>query len=213
MLLSDKVCYVHIPRCAGMSITTALATAIPDAQVDTEQNRHDYAKYIRSRLNPSCWERTFRFAVIRSPWEIVASMWRLAKRDVAAMATDPVFAAQQTGWTEYLRQFALDQDFDHYVERDVLGGVTGVAMGGFWRTWCCGRYGKDLGVTPYRYARLRDDWPVIAAKCGCRDLELPHLNGTSPEPAPWTRTLVQQVGHYCWEDIQRFGYQPPECKQ
>jgi|GEM_PF-3524243 len=210
MIYSPRFVFIHIPRTGGISITSALAASAPQSCVHIENHRHDYAWIIRHRLGTECWNRKFVFSMIRSPWEIIASSYRLAKRDVAAMKVDQHFAAMDNTWTRYLRTFEVDMDFGTYVKRDILSGITGVAQGGFWRTWCCDAIdGADLGVTAYLYDRLEIDWPIIAARCGVPDAHLPRLNTTDPEPAPWTDELVAKVGDLCKDDILRFHFSPP----
>lgn len=206
MLIMPEAIFIHIPRTGGISITSALAASSLHPYVNVDDHRHDYARTIRFRLGTESWNRKFVFSVIRSPWEIVASWYRLAKRDLAAMKTNPDFAALDNAWTRYLRVFEADMDFGAYVKRDILGGIIGVAPGGFWRTWCCAVDGADLGVQPYRFETLQARWREIAVKCGCPAAQLPHANGTKQEPAPWTPELVAAVGELCQEDVARFGF-------
>lgn len=210
MILSDRFVFVHIPRTGGISISTALGTA-RNAQVNLTTLRHNYARFIRDR--EPYWNRLFRFSVIRSPWEIVASWWRLLKRELDFHYRRPNFDLREGPWISYLRRFSKDQDFGRYIERDILTGLIGIAQGGFWRTWCCGARGEDLGVRAVRFANLTAEWPEIAERCGRPGLALPHLNGTLRETVPWTAALIAAVGQYCADDVRRFGFQPPALQE
>lgn len=204
--LRGGVCFVHIPRTGGVSVTAALAGALEEAAVDTLMLRHVPARRMRVWLGEA-WDRMFRFAVMRDPWSIVESDWRLTLGSLGDLAR-PHIAPQ---WRARLERARRDGGFARFVREEYLGAYSGVAPGGFWRTWCCGPAGEELGVEPVRFERLAGEWPRLAARIGLPGLELPRLNAAaSADPAPWTPRLVGAVADLCVNDICRFGYGPPK---
>jgi hypothetical protein len=212
MIRSDRFLFIHIPRTGGISVTTALSQACHGAIVDTAAGRHAFGFSIKQQIGNAAWRRLFRFTLIRSPWEIVASCYRLAQRDAQCMTDDgwlDVTPDWTQSWVDCVRRFRADPSFEGYVHREVLSGRLGVAIGGFWRAWCCALNGSDLGVVPYYNERLNESWPEIADRCGCPGLELPRLNATEPATVPWTFELVSRVAALCHQDVETFGFSPP----
>lgn len=67
-----RFCFIHIPRTGGVSITSALRAGCPDCDLANYwPMRHATALEIKAMLGDEVWNGLFRFAVMRSPWDIV----------------------------------------------------------------------------------------------------------------------------------------------
>jgi hypothetical protein len=200
--LRAGIAFIHIPRTAGVAITTALRDRLPEPAVDTVMQRHMRAVDLKLLLGDS-WERLYRFAVIRNPWEIVASDWRLTIGSLA----DLRLLHLPSAWRDRLTRAERDRGFERFVREEYLGDFCGLAAGGFWRTWCLDADGRDLAVDVWRFEDLPRRWIAL---CDCLELEisLDHLNATDVprEKTPWTTALIDAVGELCCEDCSRFGY-------
>lgn len=200
--LNHGYAFIHIPRTGGISITTALAHACGGhACIDAFSRRHAVAGGIAYEL--PCWSQLYRFAVIRSPWDVIASDWRLVHHSLKTYHRE---AIQWPGWSQRLER-VRPMSFDEFVRVEWLGEWP--LDGGLWRTWCTGN-GRDLGVQPILFSELRDRWRELCRRIGVMTLPLPRENGvTSGPPANWTRDLSEAVGYKFREDVERFGFEPP----
>lgn len=206
----SKFVFIHIPRTAGLSITQALASRVLELG-DVTINisgigdqpsgwwRHTRACELAETIPQ--WDSLYKFAVMRNPFEIVESFWRLVQRDrVLLQRPQPEFPKSAREYWAFVEQTSR-MTFEEWVPwhfRYLEGS------GGFWRHWCCGRDGADLGVMPVRFDRLREEWPQICQRLGVRRLDLPHVN-TALGQSEWTISSVRTLSELCSNDVQRFG--------
>lgn len=209
--------FVHIPRTAGTSITHALAARCEDALVDVFAHKHEHAPTIAARFRSGKeWWASFRFSVIRSPWAIIESDYRHTMHAFEALHPAARLECSLEWWLR-MHRVAAYRDFAEFVREEYLADGSMLRRGGFWRTWCLGPDGEDLGVQPFRFERLQAEWLEITEAIGLGPLpDLPWLNRTLPlSPAPplpcsaWTPALVDAVGERCEGDLVRFGYLRP----
>lgn len=190
--------FIHIPRTSGNSITAAILRQPVRWIEDRGPNvllglpgpglgwRHSRACELRPLLPQ--WDRCRKLTIVRDPWRVHESMWRYYQChrarniDCAAMAS--------LSFTEFVR------DIFPRIER------------GLYHHWCCDpETGEELGVIPYRYEELDQQWPRV-----CADLGLPHPirrpranSARGPAPA-WTPEAIEIVLQRCPDDFARFGY-------
>ena len=189
--------FIHIPRTGGTSITQALLDAYPAARVDNFGGKHATAYAAWCRFGPKMvgW---LKFAVLRDPCEIIESDWRSV---TAAAKVLPEYRLHvPVDWAEYVERVA-GWDFPQFVRNQWLGVYSPLRPGGFWRTWCLGPAGEDLGVEMLRFDRLAEDWRRLCERYGLSDL--PWLNvGRATRPAEWTDGLRAAVCAVCWMDYE-----------
>ncbi len=78
MFYSDQkpLVFIHIPRTGGTSLTQAWGT-LPYISKDVAVYKHATAPQIKALIGKRLWNQAFRFTIIRDPWEILVSLWRL----------------------------------------------------------------------------------------------------------------------------------------
>lgn len=74
--LNHRYVFIHIPRIAGVAITRALARVALHCAVDLTADRHMKAVTLEQRLS-DLWPELRRWALARSPWDIVLRDYRL----------------------------------------------------------------------------------------------------------------------------------------
>lgn len=210
--------FVHIPRTAGTSITHALAAACEDAQVGLYSLKHAAAPLLFDRFRSGKeWWASFRFSLVRSPWEIIESDYRLCMAAFEVSTPADRLACELEWWLK-IHRVAGYQDFAGFVREEYLAAGSMLRPGGFWRTWCCGSDGEDLGVRAFRFERLQSAWEDICEAIGLSPApQLPWLNrARSASPflpllpaCLWTPALLDAVGERCEDDLRRFGFTPP----
>jgi hypothetical protein len=206
--------FIHTPRTAGNSIKTALAphligirgAMISNCWWPVDARRHTRACDLVDRLPQ--WEKLYKFAVIRSPWETTASMFshfREMDPDAILSRYDGQVHLVQGRLSQFIDEIRSAQagPFDrwlmHHYDYLQIGG-------GHWGHWCETDDGQDLGVNSLIYENLAAEWPQVAALIGIPGVELPTTNAANREPVDWTPAAVDFVRQRFAGDFEKFGY-------
>lgn len=229
--------FVHIPRTGGIAVTDALLSAFPDSYVDVTAQRHRYAMGCRGvdRLGAGkVWSRLYKFAIVRNPWEIIESDFRLLTRDVATLHSHSKMECDEL-WYKKLVRVGKYKSFSEFAAREYLGRDI-VWDGGFWRTWCCDPTGESLGIDILRYENLEHDWqrvcrqlginqkldhmnsaeylhyatkylPTVLQNLGVDPPEIHKINLKMPFPCEWTPAVRDAIGELCYLDVEKFDYE------
>ena len=180
--------FIHVPKAAGSGIAQALFG---------EGSRHvTYFEY--EQANPDKFERYFKFAFVRNPWDRLVSSYfylrsggsgeedgRWAERHLAQF---PDFSAFVNGWlTEENIWSGIHFVPQHYFVRD---GALRVRM-------------DFIG----RVESIADDFRTVCERLGIK-AELPHANGSEHRHYSeyYTRALKERVASVYAADISTFGY-------
>jgi len=202
--------FLHIPRTAGESIEWGLVATCPNAVAHVYEWRHIWGRSIVSRL-PELrrgWGSLRKFAVIRNPWDLIASQYRHITQSAARM-TPRTRLTCTAGWIDEMKRVAAYGSFERFVDADYLRAHRYIRPGGFWSTWCEGALGEGIGVRPIRFDDLVDEWPKVCDSLLIPRFRLPHRNASQPEPVNWTQGLIDRIGELCCHDVVTFGFKPP----
>lgn len=206
--LKRKFLFIHIPRCAGTSFTRVLHSVFPRSLVVNLEWKHARASEIKGALIPdNLWDSYMKFAFMRSPWEIIESMWK----HTAKYADVPVDASIHVaeGWIKRLKKFKEYKSFTEYVVDEFFERGDIVIGKGFYSSYCQIN-GEDAGVQIYQFADLDAAWTDLQNRLEIpKNVKLPKLNEAGGPRPTWTHELIQQVGNICSYDVERFGYVPP----
>lgn len=211
--LTKKFLFIHIPRTGGMAITHSLAERCPDAVVDTFERRHWYAARVFEEI-PELrrqWDFLYRFAVMRNPWEIIASDYNLTQRDTERLT--PASAAYiPHKWHKRLLRSQEDPSFEGFVQREHLGDFRPTHYAkGFWRTWCYSYENTDMGLHVIQYENLAQEWPNVCKRIGIEPYDLPMLNNVPhTSNVSYSQELQEKLKPILAEDVHMFGYRLPD---
>lgn len=211
----SRFVFVHLPRTGGFSIMQALASRIMElgdvTLVSSPIGNSRRGWWCHSRAcelidDIPHWQSLWRWAVIRNPWDMVASRWRWTQRHWTAMAGRPMpmSPGDALHWRELYA--ASRMTFAEWIPWAHANIATG---GGFWRWYCCRPNGQDLGVDPVRYDELPRRWPQLMARLGLAETPLPRLNDAPLEHPAWTSESIDLVAELCRDDVERFRFEPP----
>jgi hypothetical protein len=180
--------FIHIPRTGGTSIAEALAFPPPDP--DNKIAKHYTALEIKNFLPPEIWERAFKFAFVRNPWERLYSHFKY--REARGR----------------LRKGAAGQpDFPTWIKENIPEKNPGNLQPQY--KWITDENGKLIVDFVGRFDRLMDDFLSV-----CNILETPpqrlgHLNRSRGGPDyrqhynSDTRSIVSE---FYAEDMARFNF-------
>jgi hypothetical protein len=183
--------FVHIPKCAGVSVCQSLFGNLG-------AGHHDLATY-RKLFSAQEFESYFKFAFVRNPWDRLLSAYTFLQAG-GFHAGDRRWARQELG------RFA---DFDSFVTHwlDPDSARSWIHFRPQYEFICDadGRPGLDfIG----RYERLAEDFSLICARLGI-EAELQRLNIATSRGdyrtaySDTTRRIVAEVYS---EDVAFFGY-------
>lgn len=187
----QRAIFVHIPKCAGISICRALFGNLAGGHTSL-------AEYCEM-FEPRALLNYFKFTIVRNPWDRVLSAYSFLKKGGMDAADREWSAAELTGY----------DDFEQFVACWLTRDNRWRGLHFYPQTYFVdpGRYPVSLDFVG-RFETLTDDFPVIADRMGL-DVTLERLNGSGRRDyrdyySPHTRDIVASV--YA-EDIRRFDYQ------
>lgn len=208
-IAGENAFFLHVPKTAGMSVSTALAESFPKATrlpVRDMRRAHGAARHMLHRVGPEPLCRGFSFCFVRNPWDWTVSGWKHVTRNKLAYGDDPPdFEAFVTGhWRDglqhnpYRRKFRSAELFVAY--------HTQVTQ---WQHLTFGRLRPRLAPLAFvaRFERLEEDWARICERLR-RDIPLPRIN-VSPRShytEHYDDKLRAIVAARNAELIGRFGY-------
>lgn len=166
-------CFIHIPRTAGLSITTSLARAITlsedhfsECVIATSSEPAAGDKYYRhataSELQDAVpeWDSIKKFAIYRQASDIIKSDYRLhLSRNPDDTRLCPLFRESiREARRETLEQFAIRR----------------------WNAWLVGSDPWDFWAGPnfrkFEFSSIREDWPGLLDWLGLPYVPLIHVN-------------------------------------
>ena len=208
MIISHKhrFIFIHIPKCAGSSITKALAPVLgkqdlilgvtPEGEKLHEENlkkggltKHSSASVIRQQIGPEIWNSYFKFSFVRNPWDLLVSRYHWSLKT----QWDDEF-----GTIKKIREF---EDFEEYLYSPLVRKLN-----------CVDFVSDENGEIMVDYAGKSEliNWEFrrICERAGI-PVYLPRRDNRSNHEAyfnyynPITRDLV---GEWYSRDIRKFDY-------
>lgn len=168
--------FVHVPKCAGMSVETALGGLPRNQRTEQHFRAEDYARYY-----PTEWSTFGRFAVVRHPVQRAASFVRFLRR------YDPVWRRHTTG---------VD---DETLLRDLL------LSGNLLTQRSCDRMlSGDEEIL--RFEHLEADWSRFASLHGLPTTLPRVNSAPEAPRTPLSPATVLMIEALFPEDFDRFGY-------
>lgn len=201
--------FLHLPKTAGHSISTALADAFPRADrlpVRGMRRAHGAARYLSRRIGEAPLMTGFSFCFIRNPWDWAVSGWKHVTENANAYGVDaPDCAAFITGgWRDGLKRNPNKQKFAN--ARLFVAYHTQITQ---WEHLCLGWPRVRLAPIAFyaRFERLDRDWERICERLGS-DIVLPKLNvsAKSHYTDVYDDRLRRVVAERNAPLIERFGY-------
>jgi len=170
--LPHRAVFIHIPRTAGNSITSAIASECAGRGVDIilgtgrvkgweQTNRHRRAEVLKGLIEE--WEDIYKFAIHRPEEDRIRSAAKLIQRDRENKVYESPSCAKP--W-----------------KRVLTGKDESAYWNGFKKqttNWYIkSEQGEDLGVELHEFSELDDKWPEICDKCDIPQCILPRLNSS-----------------------------------
>jgi Sulfotransferase family len=195
-----KFVFIHIPKCAGTSIHDGLLrihqrlALVPDAPA---YFKHEKASRVRALLGPAWWDGSFRFALVRNPWDVMVSSYHWW---IGSAGSFP-HLHHHARRIEEMGSFAAFMRSEYGTSMINEVGCTDMLE------WIC-EDGQVIVDFIGRYERLDDDWQEICRRIGVEPIELLHKNRSSHEGY---RDLYDDASRRLVADrfqgtIEKFGY-------
>ena len=131
-----RLIFVHIPKCAGISIEEAMGGLPPE-----QRHLQHWSAGLYARYYPDCWRRYTRFAVVREP------------------------VARALSFVRFLRRYDAIQR-RHLAAVDELALLRDTLMSANLLTTAPQAKMIRGDVELLRFERLAEDWPAFAARVG-----------------------------------------------
>lgn len=203
----DRFLFVHIPRTAGMSVTSAITQSKdPDMNIVCGVDFGPFYRHIQSHklkdLIPDFYNIK-RFCIVRNPFEIVESTYRFATKLGHELNLGMHPHMRETAKKIWLK--SLEQTFEEFVLEyfDYLDT-------GFYAHWCFNWDTKrSLGIRTFEFKELKDKWKDILDILEIdTKIVLPHENKAEIDNAniKWTDDVVNFINLNCELDFKYFGY-------
>ncbi|PZX14905.1 sulfotransferase family protein [Palleronia aestuarii] len=174
-LPSCNALFLHVPKTAGFSISTALSEAFSDSEAHPVRGMttlEGAAQQIGHRLGPDIFARTWSFCFVRNPWDWAVSGWLHVTRNKRVYGDTPPDFDQflREGWDRGILRNPNPMKFETPVMfvayHTQVTQEEHLAAG-------------DGGPVPLafhaRFEQLQEDWTRICERLG-REIALPHQN-------------------------------------
>ena len=219
MINHDLKCiFIHIPRTAGSSLTTAISQQKKDGERfdrttrDKKQAKkiHYTVEQAKKTFGMDIWDEYLTFAFVRNPWDRLVSQyqWRLAKgeKDVDDRDFKEWVKWRWEGWLNWLEN-----------PRKVIRGVPqlghkdrAVVLSKAFDEIYDEKEGKILVDWIARYENLREDFEILCGKLGVdEDIVLPHKHNAKDRPHYtefYDDETIEIVRKFYKNDIEVLGY-------
>jgi hypothetical protein len=191
--------FVHIQKTAGNSIATALGGTVNIPE------KHFRADQLKALYGGDVWNRYFKFAFVRNPWDRLVSWWSMIDGRRSRLSKGRQrnnFLSYVLGRANTFEEFLLhatgeiaDQDGEKSILRNQIDYLVDAE-------------GTLLVDTIGRYERLHEDFLAISSRVYGKPVALPHLNTSrrSDYRRYYTAELADLIAMRFAKDIQRFGY-------
>ena len=199
MLISEKhnFIFVHIQKTAGESIATVLREHIPDLK--PLLNKHDFAIKGRKALGEEQWEKYYKFAIVRNPWDRLVSWYSMAVNNGRLNKLWEYIVKNSENFDEFIRnctETVHDYDGEKNCFYNQLDYITDES-------------GKIIVDFIGRYENLNEDFKKICGVINLPQVGLPHIRHKSKHvhySAYYDSEIRDIVSERYKKDIEFFGY-------
>ncbi len=163
------VIFIHIPKTAGNSITTALNEhSDPSEKQSPKIGKHAKAWEVRFLLGEEQWQNYFSFAFVRNPWDLMVSSyhWWLQK------------AIDMKQYRRHVRRIQRKGDFKKFIRSKYGRCMINERYGNLF-DWISD-YSTGEKIVDYvgRVETLQQDWEKICKHAGMEPGVIGRLNAT-----------------------------------
>lgn len=177
------IVFIHINKTGGSSIEAALKLPF----------QHKTALELMHEIGDRRWNRSFRFAFVRNPWDKVASHYSYrVQTNQTGLGTNPI------PFTEWVRRSYGEQDRRYYDQPKMFMPQL---------NWVADEQGRVLMDMVGRYESLSEDFERVCEAIG-RRASLPHLkkSANTDYRRKYDSATVDIVARWFEKDIHAFEY-------
>ncbi|MGQ0621864.1 MAG: sulfotransferase family 2 domain-containing protein [Panacagrimonas sp.] len=215
MILSNRYnfLYVHIAKTGGTSVRAALKSlqwrdpyylaqwtcsrlsGLTGHRIAAKLPRHSKIIGAQEMLPQEFFDRLYKFAFVRNPWDLQVSSYHHLKRERPLLLEGHESFEAFTRWKlESGRPYQYHLDTSITPLTDYLIDLRG----------------KLLTDYVGRYERLHEDWDHICKRLGIVTPELPHKRKATDRSKDYrsyySDDLAELVGNYFRRDVEMLGY-------
>lgn len=181
MLISHKhkFLFLHVPKSAGTSIRSALASYSEVRPTHTPKhvyNHHVRANHLKSHFESQKWNWSeyFKFTFFRNPWDITASIWHYAHKCIQETKGIDTSNWANSDWFVRAKRITNLNNFDEFVFNYVS-----------YDTQLSFAFDENNNLIVDfigDFDNLNKDFNTICQKIGITTPDLPKLNQSSSRP-------------------------------
>lgn len=192
-----SVFFIHITKTAGTSIRQCLDFPRPKKSNGLFKKHYSHQE-IQQLVDPTLWNNSFKFSVVRNPWDRLYSYYHYKKRNFfrdhpELDSSNPNLFPNFEGWVE---EYIVKRDITHNNFRPQY-------------TWIYDK--KDNLQVDFlgRFENLHKDFDTIKKIIGMPDIQLEHHNKTErPKDyrLGYNKRMKEVVETFYKKDIELFNY-------
>lgn len=174
--------FIHIPKTGGTSVRYGLGELDPNL---LNWKHHTYIRTYKKVLHPDCYEKLFKFTLVRNPWERAVSHYFWLQGDLSRLVNEERwFEANNFPFDHFARNYTPTQ-----LEYIMLDGKLSVDFVGKLE-----EFDKSLRI--------------VEQKCGIK-IPRKHLRTTEHRhySSYYTPELRDLIGERFKDEIEIFGYE------
>jgi hypothetical protein len=191
--------FVHIQKTGGNSIRSALESELNDP------HKHFLAQELKPLYGEPVWAKTFKFTVVRNPWDRLVSWWSSINnnRDPSGLTPAP------NNFFDYvLRRAPTFEDFISRCSDEIVDADGRKCIFRNQLEYLVDENGTVMVDFIGRFERLQDGFDEVTARLGLPPVKLPRTNVSrhSTYTDYYTPAMARKVERVYRRDIETFGY-------
>jgi len=226
----DKIIFIHIPKTGGTSIVNSLASNMPHGKILPETSRfpklkrklykqifnhkpfkkHEFALDVKKAIGYH-YNHFFSFAVVRNPWDWVASYFHFIKFAETSPDTKKPWKhhlypkVEHMTFSDFVKWVTLDDGLSNLSERRRSSFADKYPV--LQKDWVVDLHENLIVTYIAQFENLAKEINTVGRMLG-KKVELPHVNKINrPEYQKlYSDFTLNLVGDYFKEDIIFFNY-------
>lgn len=191
-----KIIFIHIPKTAGNSITSALRKINSEPRKKSPKiAKHAKAFEVKYLLGNEIWEKYFTFSFVRNPWDLMVSSYNWWQQKAPTLS----------GHRKNAKKISK-MDFHQFIKSKYGSHMINERYGNYF-DWL-GENGKIIVDFIGKFESINKNWEKICEFNRFEKIKIPHINKTNRKKYQmyYNSESKNIIANRFKKSIDKFGY-------